>query len=83
MIKTHHADFAVRMPEIETASIDAIISDPPYAMTNLSWDKAVDWEFFWSEARRVLIPTGIVVLFSAQKLMSALSTPTVHGSVMN
>lgn len=58
--------------KIPSGSVDAIISDPPYATTNLSWDQPVDWEFFWSETKRILSPTGIVVLFSAQQFTTDL-----------
>lgn len=47
-------------------SIDALISDPPYATTNLKWDKAVDWAAFWVEADRVCKPNATVCLFAQQ-----------------
>lgn len=47
--------------------IDAVISDPPYGTTALKWDKAIDWDAFWQEARRICSKeTSVCALFSAQ-----------------
>lgn len=54
------------MRQLPAASIDALITDPPYATTALAWDKGIDWEAFWVEAKRVCKPTAITALFSQQ-----------------
>ena len=59
-------DAIEQMKALPDNSIDALISDPPYAKTNLAWDKAVDWAAFWLEAKRVLQPKGSVVMTAAQ-----------------
>lgn len=60
------------LPEITDGSIDAVISDPPYGTTNLSWDHAIDLERFWLETNRVCRPEAVVVLFGCQPFTTAL-----------
>lgn len=66
-VELHHVAYEDVITKMPDGSVDAIISDPPYGNTNLAWDKSLDWDWFWSQAARVLKPTGIVVLFAAQK----------------
>lgn len=54
------------LPSLPTNSIDALITDPPYATTDLAWDKKVDWPAFWEEANRVCKENAVMVFFSAQ-----------------
>lgn len=59
-------DCLERMKEIESGSVDAIITDPPYNTTDCSWDKQpLQWLQIKRECMRVLSPTGSVV-FTAQ-----------------
>lgn len=63
----HNADCLEVMAILPAASIDAIISDPPYMTTNLHFDQGegMDWQAWWDEAWRVVKPAGVVVLFAA------------------
>ncbi|GGR31343.1 DNA-methyltransferase [Deinococcus ruber] len=55
------------MRSIPDASIDALISDPPYGTTALKFDKArIDWAAWWTEAERITKPTAPIVLFAQQ-----------------
>lgn len=60
------------LASLRDGSVDCILSDPPYGTTDLAWDKRIDWPRFWAEARRVLSPTGLAVLFSAQPFTTEL-----------
>lgn len=51
---------------IQDQSIDLILSDPPYGLTNLSWDVPADWPALWPELYRVSTPKALQVLFSQQ-----------------
>jgi len=46
---------------------DLILTDPPYGITEISWDQAPDWGRFLQLARRALTPRGNLVLFAAGK----------------
>ncbi|RSK33938.1 DNA-methyltransferase [Hymenobacter metallilatus] len=50
-----------------TASAHLIIADPPYRTTKLAFDKAppLDFAAWWAEVERVLVPAGVVLMFSA------------------
>lgn len=65
-IKIYHGDYREVLPAIN-AKFDLLCADPPYATTNLVWDKPVDWKFFWREADRLCKPTAPSVLFSSGK----------------
>jgi hypothetical protein len=49
-----------------------LITDPPYATTNISWDKPVDWPAFWPEAMRICKPRAPMALFSSGKFVHEL-----------
>ena len=48
---------------IEDASIDLILTDPPYNTTDCKWDKQpIDWNELKSEFLRVIKPTGTICI---------------------
>lgn len=53
-------------------SVDLICADPPYGTTLAKWDKVIDFERFWPEIRRILKPTGVCLIFSAQPFTTRL-----------
>lgn len=57
-------DCLERMKEIKDSSIDLICCDPPYGETSISWDKIIPFEPLWKEYKRILKPTGTVLLFA-------------------
>ncbi len=63
-IKIYHGDYREVLPTINT-TFDLLLTDSPYATTNLAWDKPVDWEIFWREANRLCKQTAPMVLFSS------------------
>ncbi len=54
------------MQRIPDHTVDAIITDPPYGTTALPWDKKLDLDAWWTEAKRVIKINGIIAMFSAQ-----------------
>ncbi len=59
----YHGDCLEIMPTIPDASVDAIITDPPYGDTSLKWDKRVRG---WHElASNMLAPTGSMWVFGS------------------
>ena len=54
------------LPQIESQSVDAVITDPPYGMTDLFWDTKIDLNRFWQEIERVCRDTAVIVIFSQQ-----------------
>ncbi len=63
-------DCLERMAEIPAASVDLVLTDPPYGTTACKWDAVIPLEPMWAAVRRVLKPRGAVV-FTAQQPFSA------------
>lgn len=74
-VQLFHGDCLEVMPTLAAGSVDAIIADLPYNLTRFDWDRALPLGPLWAEFRRLLKPTGTVVLtasqpFSAELVMS-------------
>ncbi len=54
---------------MDTASIEAVLTDPPYAINihGQVWDKSLPIEAIWTECLRVLKPGGLVAAFAAPR----------------
>ena len=65
-------DCLERMKEIPDGSVDAIICDPPYGTVSCSWDSVIPFEPMWAELKRIIKPSGAVVLFGAEPFSSLL-----------
>ena len=60
------------MKSIPDGSIDAIITDPPYGTTACKWDSVIPFEPMWAELKRIIKPSGAIVLFGSEPFSSAL-----------
>ena len=60
------------LPEIPDKSVDLILCDLPYGMTDCEWDSVLPMEQLWNEYNRVLKVNGAAVLFSAQPFTTEL-----------
>jgi len=59
-----HGDCIELLPKIPDGSIDTIITDPPYGyLKNQKLDSPFNETVFFNEAKRVLKPSGFIVLF--------------------
>jgi len=69
-----HGDCFQVMKDIESGSVDMILTDPPYHSTNLKFDKedAICYESFFNEVKRVLKVSGVFVSFADLKLANKL-----------
>jgi site-specific DNA-methyltransferase (adenine-specific) len=62
VIELHNADCLEVMRGMADNSVSAIITDPPYATTEASWDVLPDFKELFKEFRRVLSDKGSIVL---------------------
>lgn len=53
-------------------SVDLILCDLPYGTTDIGWDRPLPFDRLWEEYRRVLKPSGCVLLFGSQPFTSEL-----------
>jgi site-specific DNA-methyltransferase (adenine-specific) len=62
------------MKEIPDGTVDMVLSDLPYGITQNAWDSVIDLGLLWTEYKRVLRPGGAVVLTASQPFTSELVT---------
>ena len=64
----YNEDCIAGMKSLADNSVDCIISDLPFHMTDCSWDKGVlDLAAMWTEFKRILKPYNSVILFASGK----------------
>lgn len=54
------------MPNLASASVDAIIADLPFGITNCPWDSEIQLDKLWEQYKRLIKANGQIVLFSSQ-----------------
>lgn len=68
----HHANCFEAMKFIADGSVDLILTDPPYSTTGLDIDPWIDLTALWAEYRRIIKPTGTIIMFGSQPFTSRL-----------
>lgn len=58
------ADCLEKMKDIPNHSIDMILCDLPYGMTQNAWDSYIPLEQLWTQYLRIIKPNGVVALTS-------------------
>ena len=63
-------DSQEKLKDIESESVDLIVTDPPYGYSFMGkdWDKAVPSVDIWKECLRVLKPGAFAFIMSAPRL---------------
>lgn len=68
MIQLYNEDCIEGMKRLPDNSVDAIICDPPYNLTNCKWDATpIDLPAMWEQFKRILKPCCSAVLFASGK----------------
>ena len=69
MVVILNADCLEAMKEMETNSVDSIVTDPPYGLSFMGkkWDYEVPSKEIWREALRVLKPGGHLLAFAGSR----------------
>ena len=60
------------MPLIPAGSVDMICTDLPYGQVQCAWDVVIPFAPLWEAYRRLVKPSGAIVLFGCQPFTSAL-----------
>ena len=63
-------DCLERMKEIESGSVDMILTDPPYGTTACKWDSIIPLEPMWEQLKRIIKPNGAIVMTASQPFTS-------------
>lgn len=72
MLQLFKGDCLEVMKSIPDASVDAIITDPPYGTTACKWDSVIPFDLMWEQLNRIIKPNGAIVLFGSQPFTSNL-----------
>lgn len=67
-----HGNCLELMKKIPDESIDMILCDLPYQITQCKWDKIIPFDLLWKEYDRVIKKNGAIVLFSMQPFTTKL-----------
>jgi site-specific DNA-methyltransferase (adenine-specific) len=67
------------MKQIDDKSIDMILCDLPYGLTNRSWDISVSLDKLWLHYRRIIKTNGAIALFGQEPFSSYLRISNVEN----
>ena len=79
MIKLMQGDCLERMKEIESGSVDMILTDPPYGITSCEWDLIIPLEPMWEQLKRLIKPNGAIALFGSEPFSSVLRMSNIKS----
>lgn len=79
MIKLIKVDCLEKMKEIESGSVDLILTDPPYGTTACKWDSVIPFEPMWEQLNRIIKPNGAILLFGSEPFSSALRMSNIKN----
>ena len=65
-------DCLEKMKAIAAGSVDMVLADPPYGMTQCKWDSVIPLEPMWEQLRRVIKPNGAIVMTASQPFTTTL-----------
>jgi len=77
MIDLKLGDCLERMKEIETGSVDMILTDPPYGTTACKWDAVIPLEPVWVQLKRIIKLRGAIVLTATQPFTTILISSNI------
>ena len=60
------------MKGIPDGSVDLVLTDPPYGTTACKWDTVIDLELMWKELKRIIKPSGAIVMTAMQPFTTTL-----------
>jgi site-specific DNA-methyltransferase (adenine-specific) len=72
MINLMQGDCLERMKEIPDGSVDMVLTDPPFGVTQNKWDSVIPLELMWAEINRVRKINAAILLFGTEPFSSNL-----------
>jgi adenine-specific DNA-methyltransferase len=66
----HHMDCIAGMKCMQSETVDLILCDPPFGVTECEWDKVIDIPLMFQEFKRLIKPHGAIVIFCQQPFTS-------------
>lgn len=68
--KIYNEDCLIGMQDIPNESVDCVICDLPYGVTNCKWDSVLPLDELWAQYERIIKPNGAIVLFGQEPFSS-------------
>lgn len=78
MIKLIKGDCLQEMKEIESGSVDMVLTDPPYGTTACKWDSIIPLEPMWEQLKRIIKPNGAIVMTASQPFTTKLIASNIN-----
>jgi site-specific DNA-methyltransferase (adenine-specific) len=72
MFNLMQGDCLERMKDIPDGSVDMVLTDPPYGTTACKWDSVIPLEPMWEQLKRVIKPSGVIVMTASQPFTTKL-----------
>lgn len=66
-MQLEYGDALELIKQVPDHSVDLVLTDPPFGITNAQWDRAVDWPVMWQELYRVAKPAAAFLMFASSK----------------
>lgn len=79
MSQLYNNDCLEILKTLETESIDCVIADLPYEVTDCSWDNIIPFEPMWAELNRITKEKSAMVFTSTQPF----TTKLIHSNISN
>ena len=71
-IKLMLGDCLERMKEIPDRSVDMVLCDLPYGLTQNRWDSVIPFDPLWNEYKRITKSNAVIAIFASQPFSSAI-----------
>jgi site-specific DNA-methyltransferase (adenine-specific) len=72
LIDLIYGDCLEKMQDIESGSVDMVLTDPPYGTTACKWDSIIPLEPMWEQLKRIVKPNGAIVMTASQPFTTTL-----------
>ena len=71
-MRLFNGDCLNELQHLPDASVDLLITDPPYGVTKYEWDKVIPLEPLWKELHRVAKASAAILIFGIEPFSSRL-----------
>ncbi len=75
--KLYHGDCLEIMPQLDI-TIDMIMTDPPYGVTQCEWDVMIPLDLMWKELTRLIKSSGAIVITASQPFTTKLISSNIE-----
>lgn len=75
----HGECLEVMKKEIADKSIDLILCDLPFGVTDCKWDSIINFDLLWEQYNRIIKDDGAIVLFSIQPFTTKLISSNIKN----